>query len=133
MELAKLDVFVSRLDFKPYRAAHKYRLTRNVAWSDESRFCMKGSKRASTVKCGGGDAIVWEYFWGGGFGPLEMIDTGFVDQETCISALDNRFHPWIKNVTMHQEKDFFLPRGWSFLSYRYLCSMVEGDPPNQGL
>ncbi|KAG1508503.1 hypothetical protein G6F52_011373 [Rhizopus delemar] len=60
----------------------------------------------STVKCGDGDAIVWGYFWGGGFGPLEMIDTGFVDQETCISALDNRFYPWFTSVTLHQERDF---------------------------
>ncbi|KAG1150509.1 hypothetical protein G6F37_003029 [Rhizopus arrhizus] len=64
--------YVDRLDFKSYRAAHKPRLTarhsksrlrwvkeylnwaedqwRNVVWSDESRFCMKGSKCVSAVK-----------------------------------------------------------------------------------
>jgi hypothetical protein len=45
-------------------------------------------------------------FWGGGFGPLEMIDTGSVDQETYINILANRFHPWFTNVTLHQERDF---------------------------
>ncbi|EIE90625.1 hypothetical protein G6F46_000645 [Rhizopus delemar] len=61
---------------------------------------------ASTAKCGGGGAMVWGCFWEGGFGSLEMIDTGFVDQETYINDLANRFHPWFINVTMHQEKDF---------------------------
>ncbi|EIE80428.1 hypothetical protein RO3G_05133 [Rhizopus delemar RA 99-880] len=80
MELAKLDVFVcietlrlyvDRLDFKSYRAAHKPRLTarhrksrlrwakehlnwtedqwRSVVWSDESHFCLEGSKRRKRV------------------------------------------------------------------------------------
>ncbi|EIE83944.1 hypothetical protein G6F46_003982 [Rhizopus delemar] len=116
-----LRLYVDRLDFKSYRAAHKSRLTtrhrkdrlrrtkahlnwtedqwRSVAWSDESRFCVEGSKRGkrvlrkegeryyerniiSTVKWGGGGAMVWGCFWGGGFGPLEISDTSSVDQET---------------------------------------------------
>ncbi|KAG1045122.1 hypothetical protein G6F43_011340 [Rhizopus delemar] len=78
MELAKPDVF--------YRAAHKPRLTarhrksrlhwakehinwikdqwRNVVWSDESRFCMKYSKRVSAVKWDGGGAMAWVVFGG---------------------------------------------------------------------
>ncbi|KAG1452589.1 hypothetical protein G6F46_005487 [Rhizopus delemar] len=129
MELAKLDIFVcietlrsyvDRLDFKSYRAAHKPRLTarhrksrlrwvkehlnwtedqrRSVVWSDETRFCGGGG--------GGGGAMVWGCFWGGGFGPSEIIDTSSVDQETYIHVLANRFHPWFTNVTAHQERDF---------------------------
>ncbi|KAG1457811.1 hypothetical protein G6F46_009052 [Rhizopus delemar] len=123
MELAKLDAFVcietlrsyaDRLAFKSYKTAHKPRLTarhhKNVAWSDESPFCVEGSNHCkrvlrkegdrydersivSTAMCGGDGAMVWGYFWGGGFGHLEMIDTGFVDQETYINTLANRFHP----------------------------------------
>ncbi|KAG1450738.1 hypothetical protein G6F46_009368 [Rhizopus delemar] len=101
MELAKLDVFVcietlrlyvDRLDFKSYRAAHKPRLTarhrksrlrwakehlnwtedqwRSVVWSDESHFCLEGN------------------------------------QETYINILTNKFHPRFTNVTAHQERDF---------------------------
>ncbi|EIE85290.1 hypothetical protein RO3G_10000 [Rhizopus delemar RA 99-880] len=89
MELAKLDVFVSietlrsyinRLDFESYRAARKAKFTTR-------------HRKISTVKYGGGDAMVWGCFWGGGFEPLEMIDTGFVDQKTYINTLTNRFHP----------------------------------------
>ncbi|EIE87046.1 hypothetical protein G6F46_013464 [Rhizopus delemar] len=47
-----------------------------------------------------------ECFWGEGFGPLEISDTSFVDQETYINILVNRFHPWFTNVTLHQERDF---------------------------
>ncbi|KAG1487999.1 hypothetical protein G6F54_012320 [Rhizopus delemar] len=128
-----LRSYVDRLDFKSYRAAHKPRLTtrhrksrlrwakehlnwtedqwRSVVWSDESRFCVEGSKRGKrvlrkegeryderniipTVKWGGGGAMVWGCFWGGGFGPLEIIDTSSIDQETYINILANRFHPW---------------------------------------
>ena len=35
----------------------------------------------SIVMWGSGDAMVWGCFWGGGFGPLEIIDTSSVDQE----------------------------------------------------
>ncbi|KAG1048993.1 hypothetical protein G6F43_008654 [Rhizopus delemar] len=103
MELAKLDVFVcietlrsyvDRLDFKSYRAAHKPRL---IARHRKSRLRWGG---------GGGSAMVWECFWGGGFGPSEIIDTSSVDQETYIHVLANRFHPWFTNVTAHQERDF---------------------------
>ncbi|EIE82271.1 hypothetical protein RO3G_06976 [Rhizopus delemar RA 99-880] len=55
---------------------------------------------------GGGGAMVWGCFWGGGFGPSEIIDTSSVDQETYIHVLANRFHPWFTNVTAHQERDF---------------------------
>ncbi|KAG1454057.1 hypothetical protein G6F46_005559 [Rhizopus delemar] len=138
MESAKLDVFVcietlrsyvDQLAFKSYRAAHKPRLTarhrksrlrqakehlnwtkdqwRNVVWPDESCFL-------------GVMVVLWfgDVFWGGGFGPLEIIETGSVDQETCINILANRFHPWFTNVTLHQE--------------RWLCSMVKGNSPNKG-
>ncbi|KAG1638318.1 hypothetical protein G6F44_008953 [Rhizopus delemar] len=95
MELAKPDVFVcietlrlyvDRLAFKSYRAAHKPRLTarhrksrlhwakehinwikdqwRNVVWFDESRFCMKYSKRVSAVKWDGDGAMAWVVFGG---------------------------------------------------------------------
>jgi hypothetical protein len=50
--------------------------------------------------------MVWGCFWGGGFRPLEIIDTGSVDQETYINILANRFHPWFTNATLHQERDF---------------------------
>ncbi|KAG1450092.1 hypothetical protein G6F46_010624 [Rhizopus delemar] len=108
-----LQSYVDRLDFKSYRVAHKPRLAarhcksrlrwakehlnwtedqwRSVVWSDESRFCVEGSKLRKrvlrkegeryderniipTVKWGGG-AMVLRCFWGGGFGPLEIIDT----------------------------------------------------------
>ncbi|KAG0739981.1 hypothetical protein G6F16_007200 [Rhizopus arrhizus] len=118
MELAKLDVFVcietlrsyvNRLDFKSYKAAHKPRLTtrhrksrllwakehihwtkdqwRKVVWSDESCFCVEGSK---CIKWGGDDAMDWGCFLGGGFEPLEVIDTSSVDQETYINILANK-------------------------------------------
>ncbi|KAG1039200.1 hypothetical protein G6F43_012558 [Rhizopus delemar] len=50
--------------------------------------------------------MVWGCFWGGGFGPLEIIDTSSVDQEKYINILANRLHPWFTNVTAHQERDF---------------------------
>jgi hypothetical protein len=51
--------------------------------------------------------MLWfgDVFVEGGFGPLEMIETGSVDQETYINVLISRFHPWFTNVTMHQERD----------------------------
>ncbi|EIE76841.1 hypothetical protein RO3G_01545 [Rhizopus delemar RA 99-880] len=98
MESAKLDVFVcietlrsyvDQLAFKSYRAAHKPRLT------------ARHRKMGVMV-------VLWfgDVFWGGGFGPLEIIETGSVDQETCINILANRFHPWFTNVTLHQERYF---------------------------
>ncbi|KAG1148129.1 hypothetical protein G6F37_003516 [Rhizopus arrhizus] len=49
----------------------------------------------STVKWGGSGAMVWECFWGGDFGPLGIIDTSSVDQETYINILANRgFEYW---------------------------------------
>jgi transposase len=125
--------YVDRLDFKSYRTAHKPRLTakqrksslcwakerinwtedrgRNAVWSDEWRFCMKGSKRGkgvlrkeseryykrnivSTVKWSGSGIMVWRCFWGRGFGPLEIIDTGSVGQETYINILANMLHSY---------------------------------------
>jgi hypothetical protein len=62
--------------------------------------------------------MIWRCFWGGGFGPLEIIDTGSVDQETYINILINRLHPWFTNVTVNH------------LSYRWLYSMVEGNTPD---
>jgi hypothetical protein len=66
VSIETLRSYIDRLDFKRYRAAHKPRLTarrrksrlrwakehiywtkdqwRNVVWSNESRFCMEGSK-----------------------------------------------------------------------------------------
>ncbi|KAG1443034.1 hypothetical protein G6F55_012791 [Rhizopus delemar] len=96
---------------------------RSVVWSDESRFCVEGSKRGKrvlrkeeeryderniifAVKWDGGGAMVWEYFWGGDFVPLEIIDTSSVDQETYINIYANKFHPWFTNVTAHQKRDF---------------------------
>jgi transposase len=78
---------------------------RNVVWSDESYFCVEGSecgKRVlrkegkgydernivSTVKWGE-DAMIWGCFWK----PLEIIETGSIDQETYINILTNMFHP----------------------------------------
>jgi hypothetical protein len=55
---------------------------------------------------GDGGAMIWGCFLGGGFGPLEMIDTSSVDQETYINILAYRFHPWFTNVTLHQERVF---------------------------
>ncbi|KAG1056439.1 hypothetical protein G6F43_001684 [Rhizopus delemar] len=132
MELAKLDVFVcietlrsyvDQLDFKSYRAAHKPGLTarhrksrlrwakEHINWTKDNGEMLSGLMsrtfaRKAVIVCGGGGAMVWGCFWEGGFGSLEMIDTGFVDQETYINDLANRFHPWFINVTMHQEKDF---------------------------
>ncbi|KAG1462529.1 hypothetical protein G6F46_004931 [Rhizopus delemar] len=63
---------------------------------------MEGSRRLGS----GGGAMVWRCFWRGGFGPLEIIETGSVDQATYINILANRFHPWLTDITMHQEKDF---------------------------
>ncbi|KAG1454504.1 hypothetical protein G6F55_007572 [Rhizopus delemar] len=94
---------------------------RSVVWSDESRFCVEGSKRGKrvlrkegeryderniifTVKWGGGGAMVWGCFRRGGFGLLEMIDTSSVDQETYISILANMFHHWFTIVTIQQER-----------------------------
>ncbi|KAG1373028.1 hypothetical protein G6F60_007696 [Rhizopus arrhizus] len=97
MELAKLDVFVSietlrscvdQLDFKSYKAAHKPRLTAR-------------HREISTVKWGD-DAMIWGCFWKS----LEITETGSIDQETYINILTSKFHPWFKNVTMHQERDF---------------------------
>ncbi|KAG1355908.1 hypothetical protein G6F62_002215 [Rhizopus arrhizus] len=71
---------------------------------------MDSSKHVSTVKWDGGGAMVWGCFWKGGFGPLEMIDIGSVDQEMYINILTNRFHPWFTNVTVHQERDFIFQK-----------------------
>ncbi|KAG0748413.1 hypothetical protein G6F57_006756 [Rhizopus arrhizus] len=126
MELAKLDVFVSietlrscvdQLDFKSYRAAHKPRLTarhrksrlcwakEHLSWTEDKGEMffglMSGAFVVSTVKWGD-DAMIWGCFWK----PLEIIETGSIDQETYINILTNRFHPWFTNVTMHQERDF---------------------------
>ncbi|KAG1606992.1 hypothetical protein G6F46_012621 [Rhizopus delemar] len=96
---------------------------RSVVWSDELRFCVEGSKRGkrvlrkegecyderniiSTVKWGGGGAMAWGCFLGGGFGPLDITDTSSVDQETYINIYANRFHPWFANVTAHQKRNF---------------------------
>ncbi|KAG0747010.1 hypothetical protein G6F16_006872 [Rhizopus arrhizus] len=43
----------------------------------------------STVKWGGDGAMAWGCFWEGGFGPLEIIDTGPVDQETYVNVFVN--------------------------------------------
>ncbi|KAG1457340.1 hypothetical protein G6F46_007315 [Rhizopus delemar] len=120
VELTKLDVFVSietlrsyvdRLDFKSYRAAHKPRLT--------ARHRKKGSKRGkrvlrkegeryderniiSTVKWGGGGAMIWGCFWGEDLGRLEITDTSSVDQETYISILAN------KNTSHQKYGDYVL-------------------------
>ncbi|EIE82733.1 hypothetical protein G6F46_000178 [Rhizopus delemar] len=126
-----LRSYVDQLAFKSYRVPHKPGLTarhrksrlhwakehinwakdqwRNVVKSNESYFCMKGSRCGkrilrkerdryeersivSTVKWEGSGAMVWRCFWRGGFGPSEMIDTGSVDQETYINILASRFH-----------------------------------------
>jgi hypothetical protein len=54
------------------------------------------------------EVVLWfgDVFVEGGFGPLEMIETGSVDQETYINVLISRFHPWFTNVAVHQERDF---------------------------
>ena len=56
--------------------------------------------------------VLWfrDVFGGGGFGSLEIIDTGSVDQETYINILTNRFHPWFTNVMVHQERDFIFQK-----------------------
>ncbi|KAG1044756.1 hypothetical protein G6F43_011410 [Rhizopus delemar] len=54
--------------------------------------------------------MVWGCFWRGGFGPLEIIDTSSVDKEICISILANMFHPWLTNVTLHQERNFIFQK-----------------------
>ncbi|EIE89412.1 hypothetical protein RO3G_14123 [Rhizopus delemar RA 99-880] len=53
-----------------------------------------------TIKWSGGGAMVWR----GCFGPLEIIDTSSVDQETYINILANSFRSWFTNVTVHQER-----------------------------
>ncbi|KAG1449840.1 hypothetical protein G6F55_009978 [Rhizopus delemar] len=136
VELAKLDVFVNietlrlyvdRLAFKSYRAAHKPRLTarhcksrlcwakehlnwtkdqwRNVVWFDESCFCMECSKRVKGVFRK----------------PRNMHQ--YFDQQ--VSSLVYKCHVASGEV-------FYLPREWSFLSYKWLCSMVKGNSPNKG-
>jgi type IV secretory pathway VirB3-like protein len=52
--------------------------------------------------------VIWRCFWRGSFGPLEIIVTESVDQETYIIILANRFHLWFTGVTMHQERDFII-------------------------
>ncbi|KAG0753501.1 hypothetical protein G6F29_011797 [Rhizopus arrhizus] len=110
MELANLDAFVSietlqlyvdRLDFKSYRAAHKPRLT--------TRHCK--------FKWGGDGAMVWGCFWGGSFRPLEIIDTSSVDQETYINILANKVPFLVYKCNGASGEEFYLPRGWSFLPY----------------
>ncbi|EIE84569.1 hypothetical protein RO3G_09279 [Rhizopus delemar RA 99-880] len=90
--LAKLDVFVSietlrsyvdQRAFKSYRAAHKPRLTARHRksrphWAKEHNNWAKDQWRnvaADTSSEGDGGTMVWGCFWGGGFGPLETIDT----------------------------------------------------------
>ena len=74
--------------------------------------------------------MVWGCFWKGGFGPLEMIGIGSVDQEMYINILANKVPFLVYKCNGASGEEFYLPRGWSFLSYRWLCSMVEGNTPN---
>ncbi|KAG1460324.1 hypothetical protein G6F46_005662 [Rhizopus delemar] len=62
--------------------------------------CYGEKSIVSTVKWSGGGAMVWR----GCFGPLEIIDTSSVDQETYINILANSFRSWFTNVTVHQER-----------------------------
>ncbi|EIE79814.1 hypothetical protein RO3G_04519 [Rhizopus delemar RA 99-880] len=66
------------------------------------------------VNAGYGGAMVLGCFWRGSFGPLEIIDTGSVGQETFIDILANRFHPWFTNVTMHHKKGFIFQEDRTF-------------------
>ena len=136
-----LRSYVNRLDFKSYKAAHKPRLTtrhrksrllwakehihwtkdqsRNVVWSDESCFCIEGSKR--------GKRVLWkesvmrkeiEYLQSSGMVLWSGMLLGrrlwafrnywqqFCRPRNIHQYLANRFHPWFTNVTMHQERSF---------------------------
>ncbi|EIE86775.1 hypothetical protein RO3G_11486 [Rhizopus delemar RA 99-880] len=119
-----LRSYVDRLDFKSYRAAHKPRLTarhrksrlrwakehlnwtegqwRSVVWSDESRFCVEGSKRGKRVLRKKGERydernIISTVKWGGG---------GAMSKKHISIFWQMRFHPWFTNVTAHLERDF---------------------------
>ena len=58
-----------------------------------------------------------DVFVEGGFGPLEMIETGSVDQEIYINILISRFHSWFTHVAVHQEKGFIYQGDGASLSY----------------
>ncbi|KAG1136901.1 hypothetical protein G6F37_011604 [Rhizopus arrhizus] len=74
--------------------------SRNCIFIDKAGFDI--NRRASRAWA----PMVWGCLWGGGFGPLEIIDTSSINQEIYINILANKFHPWFTNVTMHQERDF---------------------------
>ncbi|KAG1448005.1 hypothetical protein G6F46_011182 [Rhizopus delemar] len=112
MELAKLDVFVSikipcsyvdRLDFKSYRATHKPRLTGG----------------------GGSGAMVWGCFWGGGFGPLEIIETCSVDQKDMHHYFDQQVSSLVYKCHVASEMGFYLPRGWCARAMQLLNEMKK--------
>jgi hypothetical protein len=57
-----------------------------------------------------------------------MIETRSVGQETYINILTNRFHPWLTNVTLHQEREFTFQEDSASCHTGGLCLMVEGNP-----
>jgi hypothetical protein len=69
-------------------------------------------------------------FWGGDFGPLQIIDTSSVDQETYINILANKVPSLVYKYHGESGEGSYLPRGCSFLSYSWLCSIVEENPLN---
>ncbi|KAG1048184.1 hypothetical protein G6F43_009407 [Rhizopus delemar] len=116
-----LRLYVDRLDFKSYRAAHKPRLTtrhhkgrlrwakahlnwtedqwRNVVWSDESRFCVKGSKRGKGVFRKEGEHydernIISTVKWGGG----GVMERDFIFQEDGASCHTGGYARWWKET-----------------------------------
>ncbi|KAG1049514.1 hypothetical protein G6F43_008164 [Rhizopus delemar] len=91
VSIETLRSYAGQLDFESYRAARKPTLTarhhksrlqwakehfnrtedqwRNVAWSDESRFCVEDSRRLSTAKGCGSGAMIKKHtsiFWSTG-------------------------------------------------------------------
>ncbi|EIE82133.1 hypothetical protein RO3G_06838 [Rhizopus delemar RA 99-880] len=82
MKLAKLDVFVSV--HKP-RVTARHRKSR-LRWTKEHPNWTEDQWRS----------VVWS-------DESRFCVEG--NQEACINILVNRFHPWLTNVTMHQEKD----------------------------
>ena len=98
---------------------------KNVIWSDESRFCLgcQGHSRKvirkfkeryeerntiPTVKFGCGSVMVWGCFWGGGFGPLKVIDVGTVNQDEYVNILAKTLLSWLVEVADREEREMVL-------------------------
>jgi hypothetical protein len=99
-----------------------------VVFSDESRFTVEGNDGGEHVlrpvgaryhpkyvhqktKFGGGSVMVWACFWGGGFGPLVVVD-GNMDQVKYVNTLSEHFLPWFQKLQeQHDDKLIFQEDG----------------------